>query len=222
MGRPLTDRTTEDQLSAPDEAGSGTDRMLRRRRIIRRCAVLALFVAGIAAVPAWFLSDSFYRFDWIPVWALAACWTAAVVLLVLPWLGRRGTPGWVALAIALGMGMVPVWGISMFVASFVAEDSQVVATEVSSDGRHEVVTESYKLYNNPASCRVLLRERGGLFSRQALVWDGAGNVCPQRVSFTDDTTISVTEAGCAKPKMTTFDADRTQVAQTYWASRRIC
>ncbi|MFI7002498.1 hypothetical protein [Nocardia sp. NPDC050175] len=209
----MTDTTTEDELSVPDEADSGTDRVLRRQRIIRISAVLALFVAGIAAVPAWFLSGRFYRFDWIPVWALAACWTAAVVLLVLPWLGRRGTPGWVALAIALGVVMMPVWGVSMFVTSLVAEDSEVVAIEVSSGGRHEVVTESYKIYNNPPGCRVLLRERGGLFSRQATVWNE--DVCPQRVFFTGDTTISLTQPGSGKLKTTTFDADPMEVAQIF-------
>ncbi|MFC3960554.1 hypothetical protein [Nocardia jiangsuensis] len=206
----MTDSTTEDRLS---EAGSGTDRMLRRQRITWIVAVLAFFVAGIAAGPAWFMSDRFYRFDWIPGWALAACWTAASVLLVLPWLGRRRTRGWFRLALALGVVMVQVWLISMFVASLFAEDSRVVAIEVSPDGDHEIVTETYKIYNNPPGCRVLLRERGGLFSRQAPVWDE--KECPQRVSFAGEAAITLTELGSVTPQTTAFDVERMQVALIY-------
>ncbi|WP_159847541.1 hypothetical protein [Nocardia sp. CY41] len=209
----MTDTTTGEELSLPAGAGSGTDRALRRVRILWMFAVLALFVGGVAAVPAWFQAYRFYRFDWVPVWALAVCWTAAVVLLAVPRLGRRRGRGRIALAAALGVAMVPVWSVSMFVASFVAEDSAVVAIEVSADGHHELVTESYKEYNNPAACRVLLRERGGLFSRQAYVWHD--EVCPQHVSFTGATTISLTEPGSGKPKVTTFDADRMQVARIH-------
>ncbi|MFI9407051.1 hypothetical protein [Nocardia sp. NPDC052316] len=209
----MTDTANYEASPVPDDAGSGTDRSLRRQRTIWLLGVFALFALGVAAGPAWFQSLRFYRFDWVPVWAPAACWTVAVILLAVPRLGPRRSPGRIAVAGALGLVLVPVWAVSMFVDGFVAEDSKVVAVEVSPDGSHEVVTETHKIYNHPPGCRVVLRERGGLFSRQATVWNE--DDCPQRVSFIGDTTISLTNPGSGKLETTTFDPERMQVAEIY-------
>ncbi|WP_135236591.1 hypothetical protein [Nocardia sp. CS682] len=209
----MTATTNDDVSPVPDEAGGGTDRVRRRQRIIWMVAVLALFAVGVAAGPAWFQSDRFYRFDWVPVWAPAACWTAAVLLLAVARVGPRRSPGQLAVAATLGLVLVPVWAVSMFVHSFVAEESKVVAVAVSPDGSHEVVTESHKIYNHPPGCRVLLRERDGLFSRQTTVWNE--DECPQRVSFTGDATISLTKPGSGKVETTTFDPQQMQVGKIY-------
>ncbi|MBF6131388.1 hypothetical protein [Nocardia brasiliensis] len=212
----MTD-TANREMSGPDAVRSGAHRGSRSWRIVWMCSVAALFVVGVAAVPAWLYSSRFYRFDWIPVWGLAACWTIAVLLLAAPGLVGRREPGQtkppsLVFAIVLGVAMVPVWSVSMFVTSFAAEDSKVVAVAISADGHHEVVTESYKIYNNPPGCRVLLRERSWLFSRQDAVWNE--DVCPQHVSFTGDRTIEVvTESG--ETEQWKFDADQMQVDRIY-------
>ncbi|WP_146154014.1 hypothetical protein [Nocardia brasiliensis] len=212
----MTD-TANQKMPVSEAARSGADRGVRRRRIVWMCAVAAFFVVGAAAVPAWLYSSRFYRFDWLPVWGPAACWTIAVLLLAVPGLARRREPGQIkppslVFAIVAGVAMVPVWSVSLFVTSFVAEDSEVVAVAVSSDGHHEVVTESYKIYNNPPGCRVLLRERGWLFSRQDTVW--AEDVCPQHVSFTGDRMIEVVTVS-GETEQWKFDADRMQVDRIY-------
>lgn len=43
--------------------------------------------------------------------------------------------------------------------------------------------------------------------------------CPQHVSSTVDTTISVTEPGSGKPTTRTFNADRKQVERIFWIGR---
>ncbi|MFD0000232.1 hypothetical protein [Nocardia sp. NPDC127526] len=213
----MTEKTTEGQPSAPDVA----DRMLRRQPIVWTAAVLALGAAGIAVVPIWNHADRFYRFDWLPLWALPTCWTAAVVLLVLsPKLGSRRTPVQVVLAALLAPATVLAWPVSIWAEKFNDYGPKLVAVEVSPGGRHEAVTESFWGNGDPASCQVWLRERGGPFSRQTLVWIRIAADCPQRVSFTDDTTISITDAGSTEPLTTTFDPNRMQPAQVLPPSTR--
>ncbi|WP_280443556.1 hypothetical protein [Nocardia brasiliensis] len=212
----MTD-TANPTMAAPDSGRGGADRRPRSWRIAWICTVAALFVVGVAAVPAWLQSSRFYRFDWIPVWGPAACWTIAVLLLAVPGLVGRREPGQIkppslVVAIVLGVAMVPVWSVSMFATSFAAEDSEVVSVAVNSDGRHELVTELHKIYNHPPGCRVLLRERGWLFSRQDTVWNE--DVCPQHVSFTGNTMIEVvTESG--ETERWKFDTDQMQVDRIY-------
>ncbi len=175
-------------------------------------AVLAFFAAGVATVPAVVLANRFYRFD-VPILAAPACWTAAVVLYVAfaPRLSRYRARVWGSLAAVLGLVTVALWPPAMLVDTWADDGSEVVETEVSSDGRHELVTESFHSLIDP-SCRVWLRERGGLFSRQALVWEGIDSMCPERVAFADGTGISITEADAAEPVTTTFDPDRLRTA----------
>ncbi|MEV0335114.1 hypothetical protein [Nocardia sp. NPDC050717] len=80
---------------------------------------------------------------------------------------------------------------------------------MSPDGRHEVVVVPYYAFDS--GCRVWLRERGGLFSRQALVWIESEGPCPARISFVGDSTISITPPHDAKVLTTIFDPDRTSV-----------
>ncbi|MEV6323238.1 hypothetical protein AB0M45_18865 [Nocardia sp. NPDC051787] len=214
----MTEQTTEEKLSVSGEEGSGADRALRRQRMVWILAVLALFAAGIAAMTAGGLAGRFYRFGAIPtwayIWAMPACWTAGTVLYMAfaPRLCRYRKWVWVTCAAVLALVTAPLWGVAWLAASWADDSSNVVAIEVSPDGRYEAVTEEFYDLIDP-SCRVWLRERGGVFSRQALVWERIEANCPTHVSFTGDTAISITEGGAQRPITTTFDADRMRVAQ---------
>ncbi|MFI9404994.1 hypothetical protein [Nocardia sp. NPDC052316] len=188
--------------------------MPRRWRIVWLLTVAALLMAALAAVPALYLSERFYRFQEIPLWAPPLCWIATAALLVLvPKLGWRRTRAWLVPAAVLALAVLPVLPL-MMLSAIASGDSKVVAVEVSSDGRHDAVTQ-YVDFGIDTLCAVRLRERRGLFSRQTDVWparEGRGQQCPTQVSFTGNNTISIIDARGLE--MTThFDADRMQVAQ---------
>lgn len=150
------------------------------------------------------------------MWAAPVCCTAAVAVYIAfaPSLCRCRTRVWVTIGVALAMTLF-LWPMAMLETVLDSDDdhSSVVAVEVSPDGRHEVVMESYFDGFDP-SCRVWLRERGGLFSRQALVWKRIEWNCPTGVSFIGDTTISITDRRGHETVTTTFDADRMRIGQT--------
>ncbi|MEV6562977.1 hypothetical protein AB0M22_45170 [Nocardia sp. NPDC051756] len=106
--------------------------------------------------------------------------------------------------------VIPLWTLTPFITALSSEDGDVEDIVVSPDGRHEMVSVPY--YDFDSGCHVWLRERGGLFSRQALVWTEYEGPCPAQISFIGDNTISVTRLSSGKTLTTTFDPDRTSVA----------
>ncbi|MFI9405195.1 hypothetical protein [Nocardia sp. NPDC052316] len=151
----------------------------------------------------------FYRFGILPLEATPVIWTAAVVLYIFfpPVLPRYGKWVWGTVAAVLTLVTVPVWVLTAFAAS--VDRGEVEAVAVSPDGRHEAVAVSYSGFDS--GCRVWLRERGGPFSKQALVWEETEGYCPARVSFAGATAISVTESDGRKTLATTFDPHRMSV-----------
>ncbi|WP_280429358.1 hypothetical protein [Nocardia brasiliensis] len=200
----------------PPVSGAGVaDRGSTWRQLRPMLAALALavaaLVAGIIAWPVDGLAVRFFRFDVIPLAVAPLLWTAAVVLFVvfpprrpayLKWMWRTS-------AAVLTLITVPVWVWTALVMSLSPHTGKTAMVEVSPDGRHEAVAVSYSAFDS--GCRVWLRERGGLFSRQSLVWEETEGYCPVRVSFSDDTTISVTDSSGRRTMTTTFDPERTQV-----------
>ncbi|WP_338759921.1 hypothetical protein V7968_30870 [Nocardia vulneris] len=187
----------------------------RRRSTWPMIAALTLILTGIvAAVIAWpidGLAVRFYRFDVIPLAAAPLLWTIAVVLFVV-FLPRR--PAYLesirhTAAVVLTIVTVPAWVIAALMMSAGPHAGKTAVAEVSPDGRHEAVAVPYSAFDS--GCRVWLRERGGLFSRQALVWEETEGYCPTRVFFADDTTISITDSSGRQTMTTTFDPERTQV-----------
>ncbi|MFI9408058.1 hypothetical protein [Nocardia sp. NPDC052316] len=199
----------------------GTGRVFRVRQIGWGFGVVALFAAGVAA---WFvggLPTRFYRLDFVPAWvfimAVPVCWTAGAVLWSHFVSGLCRCRPWVrgAIGAVLVLMTVVAWPITIFLSALVGDGGRgtIKAVEVSRDGRYEAVSESFWGFFDP-SCRVWLRERGGLLSRQVLVWERIEANCPVRVYFPDDTTISITERKGDAPMTTTFDPDRMEVART--------
>lgn len=199
----------------------GAGRAFRVRQIGWALGVVALFAAGVAA---WFVGEfprRFYRIPVVPGWmfvmALPVCWTVGVMLYArfVRRLCRRGQ--WVRSAVGAVLLLVTViaWPIAIILSPFADEGSRgkarVVAT--SDDGRYEAVSEPFWGWFDP-SCRVWLRERGGLFSRQVLVWERIEGNCPVRVYFPDDTAIGITELKDSVPMTTPFDRDQMEVART--------
>ncbi|MEU8899444.1 hypothetical protein [Nocardia sp. NPDC048505] len=194
-------------------AGGLSSAHTRRREPSRRwqAATLVLSVLGVAAVAAWWHSDRFYQFAWIPSWALPLCWTGALITLAFHAAPPRHR--WVRLILVAVWASATMicWGAALVLERYFAEDRKVVSVEVSPDGRFEAVLESF--WTIDTRCRIMLRERGGPFSRQALVWEVFNGPCEARASFTGGDTISVMESSGGPPLTTTFDADRMQVAE---------
>ncbi|WP_280466373.1 hypothetical protein [Nocardia brasiliensis] len=212
----MNDKTTENQAVAP----STTDRAFRLRQIGWALTVVALFTAGAAA---WFVAAStprFYRVDVVPTWvsimSLPLCWTLGWGLYSNFALKLFPCKQWLRLTIGAALVLVALisWPISIALSS--AAPSRFgtdKAVEVSPDGRYELVTQSFSDGFEPC-CRVLLRERDGLFSRQTLVWERIEGNCPVRAYFPDNNTIGITEWKGGAPMTTAFDQDRLEVAQT--------
>ncbi|MFI6217813.1 hypothetical protein ACIBCD_37900 [Nocardia brasiliensis] len=212
----LNDNVTEDKSAEPD----GTDRAFRLRQIGWALAVVALFAAGVAA---WFTATSpprFYRVDRVPttvfVMALPLCWTLGWGLYSNFALRLFPCRQWLRLTIGVALVLVALisWPISIVLSSAAGSRFGTIrAVETSPDGRYELVSQSFSDGFEPC-CRVLLRERNGLFSRQTLAWERIEGNCPVRVYFPDNNTISITEWKDGAPMTTTFDRDRMEVAQT--------
>lgn len=214
MGRPLTKEPTGEAVSLPETAPVLPDRLLRPRRIVWILAILVLLGVGIAL--AAIDGDRFYRIGRAPVWSLPACWTAAFALLVgfAPALARNRKPLWVTAAVLLGLLTLPLWLLAVLASSLSTDELNVIeAVHPSPDGRVHAVTETFYNVIDP-SCRVWLREPGGLFARQVLVWERIEANCPQRVWFPDDTTISIDYGTKNQPFTTTFDPDNMRVTET--------
>ncbi|SUA73145.1 Uncharacterised protein [Nocardia otitidiscaviarum] len=176
-------------------------------------AALVLLVAGIAAAAALNLSDRYYRFGWIPTWALPACWTAALIALGFDAASRPAPRRmWIRATLVSILASLTLlfWGIAMVVA-MLFDDNKVVAVEMSPDGRFEAAMES--VGGIDPSCRVMLRERGWILSRQTLVSQPFAGPCPAHVSFGVGDTISIVVADGQEPQTTTFDADRMRVTR---------
>lgn len=200
-----------------------SERGSRRRRAAGTVLVLGLVAAGFAAFGGLAYDSRLHRVD-IPVLVLPACWTAATVLygVLALTLFRHRARVWVPAVAGLALLASAGWMLSMLVHVFAedgAEDgTEVVATEVSPDGRHELVAESYRNVIDP-SCRVWLRERGGTFSRQDLVWRKIEASCPERMEFAQGHTIRIFEGDGAgngtvgSPRTTTFDPESMRVTR---------
>ncbi|WP_280338995.1 hypothetical protein [Nocardia neocaledoniensis] len=194
---------------------SGADETRSRVRLGGLLAVPVVFAAAIAAwfiaVPGDGLAVRFYRFDGIPLVAAPMLWTAAVVLCFVcaPTLSRYRKWVWRMFVAVVTLVALPLWISTSLIAALSDDPGKVENTVVSPDGRHEVVAVPYYAFDS--GCRVWLRERGGLFSRQALVWLESEGACPARISFVGGSTISVTIFRDAKALTTTFDPDRTSV-----------
>ncbi|MGW4849004.1 hypothetical protein [Nocardia brasiliensis] len=148
--------------------------------------------------------------------ALPLCWTLGWGLYSNSALKLFPSKQWLRRTIGAALVLVALisWPISIALSSIVpSRFGTDKGVEVSPDGRYELVTQSFSDGFEPC-CRVLLRERNGLFSRQTLVWERIEGNCPVRVYFPDDNTISITEWKRGAPMTTAFDRDRLEVAQT--------
>ncbi|WP_135236170.1 hypothetical protein [Nocardia sp. CS682] len=221
MDRSLAEKTFEDKAPTSDARARGADQMPSRVRLVGLLAVPAFFVAAIAA---WFiarpddgLAVRFYRFDVIPLVAVPIFWTAAVVLCFVcaPRLSRYRKWVWQTFVAVVTLVAVPLWMLTAFIAAWSDDDGNVEDIVVSPDGGHEAVAVPYYAFDS--GCHVWLRERGGLFSRQALVWVESEGPCPAQMSFIGDNTISITELRGGKTLTTTFDPDRTSVAAVLYS-----
>ncbi|MFG1793694.1 hypothetical protein [Nocardia sp. NPDC049149] len=194
--------------------------MRRRVRLVGLLAIPALFAAAIAT---WFiarpdgLAVRFYRLDAIPLMATPIFWTIAVVLCFAcnPGLSRYRKWVWRTFVAVVTLVTLPLWMLTAFIAAWASDDGDVKDIVLSPDGRHEAVVVPYHDFD--FGCRVWLRERDGLFSRQALVWVEYEGPCPTRISFIGDSTISVTELHGGKTLTTTFDPDRISVAAVLYS-----
>ncbi|WP_159080293.1 hypothetical protein [Nocardia suismassiliense] len=209
----MAKQTTDETIPAPNGQGHATERVPWLRRIVWLLAVAALLTTDLAAVPAIYQSDRFYRFQEIPGWALPVCWITTAALLVLaPRMGWRRIRDWLVPAAVLALAVLPVLPLMMIWAILGSSDSKPVVVAVSSDGRYDAVTHDLDAMIDTL-CAVRLRERGGLFSRQTDVWTPReSEPCPKHVSFTGKDTISVIDAR-GRELTAHFDADRMEVAQ---------
>lgn len=200
---------------------SRADQTPSRVRLGGMLAIPALFAAAIAtwfiAGPDGGLAVRFYRLDAIPLMAAPIFWTIAVVLCFAcdPRLSRYRKWMWRTFVAVVTLVAIPLWMYTAFIAAWSGDDGDVEDIVLSPDGRHEAVVVPY--YDFDSGCRVWLRERGGLFSRQALVWVEYEGPCPAQIFFTGDSTISVTELRDGKTLTTTFDPDRTSVAAVLYS-----
>ncbi|QBS38821.1 hypothetical protein DMB37_00505 [Nocardia sp. CS682] len=200
---------------------SRVDQPPSRVRLGGLLAIPALFAATIAtwfiAVPVDGLAVRFYRFDAIPLMAAPIFWTIAAVLCFAcdPRLSRYRKWVWRTFVAVVTLVTIPLWIFTAFIAAWSGDDGNVKNITLSSDGRHEAVMVPHHAFDS--GCRVWLRERGGLFSRQALVWVEYEGPCPAQISFIGDSTISVTELHGGKTLTTTFDPDRTSVAAVLYS-----
>ncbi|GAA1624168.1 hypothetical protein [Nocardia ninae] len=206
----MTQQATDETIPAP--GGQATGGGPRLRRIVWLLAIAALLVVDLAAVPAIYLSDRFYRFQEIPGWAAPVCWiVTAVVLVLAPRMGWRRIRDWLVPAGVLALAMTPVLPLMMLWAALGSSDSKPVVVAVSSDGRHDAVTHDVSAMIDTI-CTVKLRERSGLFSRQIDVWTAPeSQPCPKRVSFTGNNTISIIDY-YGREITAHFDIDRMQPA----------
>ncbi|MGX1808788.1 hypothetical protein ACWIGI_23965 [Nocardia sp. NPDC055321] len=207
----MTKEPTGEVVSAPEPSpDSPTPRWQRTIWIL---AVLLLFAAGIAAVA--FRNDQFYRLSRFSPWLLPVCWTASFALLVgfAPRLAPTRKPVWLTAAALLGLPTLLLWPAVLIMSGFDDGPTQVTSVQPSPDGRVHAVTETYWNSIDP-SCRVWLREPGGLFAREVLVWHRVDSNCPE-VSFPTPTTISITYYPDRPPFTTTFDPDNMRVTETF-------
>ncbi|MFI6866227.1 hypothetical protein [Nocardia sp. NPDC050406] len=212
----MAEKTFEGKVPTSPVRVSEVDRVRRGVRLGGLLAVPALFAAAIAgwfiAAPGDGLAVRFYRFDVIPFVAAPMLWTAAVVLCFVcaPRLSGYRKWVWRTFVAVVTLAVIPLWILTSFITALFSEDGDVEDVVVSPDGRHEVVSVPY--YNFDHGCRVWLRERDGLFSRQAMVWVEYEGPCPAQMSFLTDNTIRVTELHSGKTLTATFDPDRMSVA----------
>ncbi|WP_156161822.1 hypothetical protein [Nocardia vulneris] len=211
----MTEKIFEEQ---PPTSGTGARRVDRPTSRVRLVGLLTIPVLFAAAIATWLvagpegLAVRYYRLGVIPFSAVPIFWTTAVVLCFACAPGLTRYPKWVwrTFVAVVTLVTLPLWMLTSFVAAWSAEDGDVQDIVLSPDGRHEAVVVPYQDFD--FGCRVWLRERGGLFSRQALVWVEYEGPCPAKISFTGDSMISVTDLHGGKTLTTTFDSARTSVA----------
>lgn len=220
MDKSLAEKIFEEKPPVSGMGVSRADQTTSRVRLVGLLAIPALFAAAIAA---WFIAGPeglavrFYRFDAIPLMAAPIFWTSAVVLCFAcgPKLSRYRKWVWRTFAAVATLVAIPLWLLTAFIAAWSSDDGNVKDIVLSPDCRHEAVVVPYHDFDS--GCRVWLRERGGLFSRQALVWVEYEGPCPAEISFIGDSAISVTELHGGKTLTTTFDPDRTSVAAVLYS-----
>lgn len=215
VDKSLAEKIFEEKSPLSGTCVSKADQPTSRVRLVGLLAIPALFAAAIAT---WLVAEPdglavrFYRLGAIPLIAAPIFWTTAVVLCFVcaPGLTRYLKWVWRTFVVVVTLVTLPLWMLTSFIAAWSAEDGDVRDIVLSSDGRHEAVMVPYRGFDS--GCRVWLRERGGLLSRQALVWVEYEGPCPARISFLGDSMISVTESRGGKTLTTTFDPGRTSVA----------
>lgn len=220
MDKSLAEKIFEENSPIPGASVRGADQTPGRVRLVGLLAVPALFAAAVAA---WFiagpdgLAGRFYRLDAIPLVAVPIFWTIAVVLCFACAPGLSGYRKWVwtTFVVVVTLATIPLWMLTAFIAAWSSDEGDVKDIVLSPDGRHEALVVPYHDFDS--GCRVWLRERGGLFSRQALVWVEYEGPCPATISFIGDSTISVTELNGGKTLTTTFDPGRTSVAAVLYS-----
>ncbi|MGW4849544.1 hypothetical protein [Nocardia brasiliensis] len=220
MDELLAEKMFDEKASSSGRCLSMPDQPPRRLRLIGLLTVPALFAAAIAI---WFIAGPdglavrFYRLDAIPFVAAPIFWTIAVVLCFAcqPRLSGYRKWAWRTFVAVVTLVTLPLWMLTAFIAAWSTDDGKIEDIALSPDGRHEAVVVPYHDFD--FGCRVWLRERGGLFSRQALVWVEYEGPCPARISFVGEDTISITELHGEKTLTTTFDPDRISVAAVLYS-----
>ncbi|WP_378730734.1 hypothetical protein [Nocardia brasiliensis] len=217
----MAEKIFEEKPPVSGTCVSRADQTPSRVRLVGLLAISALFAAAIAT---WFIAGPddrlavrFYRLDAIPLTAAPIFWTTAVVLCFAcaPRLTRYCKWVWRTFVAVVTLVTIPLWMLTAFIAVWSSDDGNVKDIVLSPDGRHEAVAVPYHGFDT--GCRVWLRERGGLFSRQALVWVEYEGPCPAQISFIGGSTISVTELRGGKTLTTTFDPDRTSVTAVLYS-----
>ncbi|PSK90502.1 hypothetical protein CLV63_12236 [Murinocardiopsis flavida] len=215
-------RTAAEHVRADAPRAGGPRAVRRTRRVVVAVLVLGLVAAGFAAFAAVPLGRRFYLLEAPVLYAVAApaCWFAATVLYSVAARRVWGHRVWVIVVVAVAGALLCAAGAVL--ASLVAlvhsgPPEETVAAEVAPGGRHVLVAESYVSVIDP-SCRVYLRERGGPFSRQVVVWDRQEAPCPERMEFAGGNRIRIVEEAVpgrdtAPPLTTTFDRRRMSVAE---------
>ncbi|MFE9577303.1 hypothetical protein ACFYO1_13015 [Nocardia sp. NPDC006044] len=216
----MAEKIFEEKPPVSGSRAGTADQAMSRVRLVGLLAIPVLFAA---ATVTWFIARPdgmavrFYRLDAIPLVVAPIFWTLAVVLCLAcaPELSRYRMWVWKTFVAVATLVTIPLWMLTAFIAAWSSDDGDVKDIVLSPDGRHEAIVMPYHDFDS--GCRVWLRERSGLFSRQALVWVEYEGPCPAEISFVDGSTISVTEFPGGKTLTTTFDPDRTSVASVLYS-----
>lgn len=201
-GPPHLERGTDtmDGDRVPDGASTRFPALFRpgnrapRARRVWSVAVAVLLAAVLVLTAIGYIPDRFYRLQAVPDYALPATLGAVAVLYaaLAPWLSRLRAWLWVPLATAL-VSLAALLSVTVAFLTGWTDETPTGTTAVSPDGRYEAVEFEFLNVIDP-SCRVIVRERGGLLSRQVEVWRQIDAPCPARIEFVEETRLRIVEA----------------------------